>query len=124
MLDHMLEILNRAVKADANAMANLINHRVRCNQALADDPTIQVGRSPSIGVMGLLSGIAGCHEDGFSKICAVYETVCAVHGVVEAKVGGDCGKGCKQNVQLGRLLGFRRTRRVAPWWKFWNRQWE
>ena len=39
---HMVEVLNRAIKADREAVEKLISFRVGCNRELANDPTIQV----------------------------------------------------------------------------------
>jgi hypothetical protein len=58
------EILQRAFKADPNAMHALTVNRVPCNQALADDPDVIVDNPPvlgrthfSVGMIGVLNGI-------------------------------------------------------------------
>ena len=114
-IQHMLDVLNRAISADPVAIANLIEHRVPCNQQLANDPTIQVssyrGDGFTIGMLGVICGIAGCHEDGYAKIAAVFSTECPRHGKVSAAVGESCPKvGCAEIVRLGSLEGFERTR--------------
>lgn len=38
-----IEVLNRIHELDPTVLPALIRHRTRCNQALADDPTVQVG---------------------------------------------------------------------------------
>lgn len=56
-----LEVLNRALETDRNAIQWLFTYRVECNQELAEDPTIQVRSRDdtkcSLAVIGLLNGI-------------------------------------------------------------------
>ena len=59
-------ILNRALEADPDAISQLVCHHVPCNQALADDPTIQGGyhdddttRWHEVGMLGILNGLFG-----------------------------------------------------------------
>lgn len=109
--DRIVKVLNRAIRVDPRALGALCEIRVPCNNALAQDPTIQVSYSLGFGVIGLLSGVAGAHEDGFSKVVAIYETVCLEHGIVDKQVGRQCPvDGCRQVVELGRLVRFERTR--------------
>lgn len=120
VIDHLLEVLNRAVKADRKAIAQLLAHRVPCNQALADDPTIQVGsyreiQPYAVGLLGLLSGIAGVHpEDSYSRIAAEYDVECSRCGHDAQAVGGltvgDACAVCGKELVLGQLRGFVRTR--------------
>lgn len=114
VIDHLLGVLNRAVKADRKAIAQLLAHRVPCNQALADDPTIQVGsyreiQPYAVGLLGLLSGIAGVHpEDSYSRIAAEYDAECPEHGVHDG--GFERCLICGKELVLGQLRGFVRTR--------------
>ena len=39
-----IDVLNGALELDREAMSQLLRQRVPCNQALADHPTLQVGR--------------------------------------------------------------------------------
>lgn len=73
--------LNRALKTDRNAIEAIFDdaHRVPCNHALAEDPTIQVrdegeGETPryTLGVLGLLNGLIGVQADGWGYIARVY----------------------------------------------------
>jgi hypothetical protein len=63
LLDTCLILLNEAVAADREAIANLLIHRVECNRALADHPTIQVIDLEShpvkheVGALGLINGL-------------------------------------------------------------------
>ncbi len=84
-------VLNRALRADPSAIQALFRHRVICNEALTEDPTIQV-RGPgyedhqghiseraSVSVLGLINGIFGVSKsDGCGFIEAVMD-----EGVIE-----------------------------------------
>jgi len=70
--------LNKILKSDPEAIDELINTRVLCNNNLADHPMVQVREypgdiGPTIGFLGLLNGLIGTTDDGRGIICAVYE---------------------------------------------------
>lgn len=73
-------VLNRALEEDPEAMAMLMGLRVPCNDALADDETIQVkgikndegGFDPFIGLIGMINGIFGIQEDGRGYLAMFY----------------------------------------------------
>lgn len=81
-----VNVLNEALRRDPSAIQALFAHRVPCNSALAQDPTIQVaqegeavpgGRSHSswsLGMMGLLNGLFGIDERGWGHICGRWDT--------------------------------------------------
>ena len=73
----IVALLNAAWLCDPKAMHALVEHRVPCNDELADHPTIQVldeGRGASVGLLGILNGIAGTNEAGTSGwVGAIYE---------------------------------------------------
>lgn len=64
-------------------MQALFAHRVPCNSALRDHPTIQVaadgdedipgGAQASVGVIGLLNGLFGVDERGWGHICGHWD---------------------------------------------------
>ena len=61
-IDAILKVLNDAFDADPDAIRALILHRVPCNRALADHPTVQVNQDTddltfSVGAIGLLNGV-------------------------------------------------------------------
>jgi rRNA maturation protein Nop10 len=59
----IVDVMNRALAEDPQAIASLVNQRVACNDALANDPTIQVGTTDAgfdLGLLGILNGITGC----------------------------------------------------------------
>ena len=69
-------MLNRALAADRPAIAALIANRMPCNEALADDPTIQVGRQHggfNVGMLGILNGLFGVDGAGWGSIAGVFE---------------------------------------------------
>lgn len=71
----VVEVLNRIHKADPTVLPALIEQRVPCNQAVADDPTVQVGRALDgtweVGFLGILNGALGIREDGYGHITAL-----------------------------------------------------
>ncbi len=114
----VIEVLNRAIKSDPEAMHKLIEGRVPCNQTLADDETIQVSMhdpktgqvtdSFEVGILGLINGFFGTDERGWGCIAAVYEVCCTTHGVRTEKgvvVGAPCPD-CGDKLVLGKLLRF------------------
>lgn len=114
MINQILEILNRAVAKDPEAMKALLLLRVPCNKELAEDKNIQVRTegdgSFSVSPLGLLCGLAGTYKNGYSKIAATFATVCPTHGKVDKKVEEKCPS-CESLVVLGALEGFVKTRK-------------
>jgi predicted RNA-binding Zn-ribbon protein involved in translation (DUF1610 family) len=114
---HLLEVLNRAVAEDHEAVEALLLHRVKCNRALTEDLTIQVGlidvesEEFDVGLMGILSGLAGTREDGYSRIASVWDIYCSVCDQVILNINtiefpcNVCG-----GELIRRLRGFERTR--------------
>lgn len=79
-----IEVLNSALEADPEAMQVLMNFRVRCNQKLADHPTIQVGfhgdghlpeEEYDVGLMGIINGLFGTNEHGAGHIAMSVDAV-------------------------------------------------
>ena len=93
-----IEVLNRALKADPDCILALCEQRVECNEALANDETIQCARlggpdpatsdatNPDllppprygIGLLGIVNGIFGIYPEGhplagWGPIAADYE---------------------------------------------------
>lgn len=75
--EEAIDVLNRALEADPEAITALMDFHAPCNDALADDPTIQVkgiknadnGFDPLVGCIGLINGIFDIREDGRGYIC-------------------------------------------------------
>lgn len=111
-IDQAIEVLNRALAADPEAIASLLACRVPCNNTLAADPTIQVnGDDMSIGALGLINGLFGVQTDGWGYITARYTVVCKQCDDLRDGVVGDKCLVCGEALQLGNLLGFERVRR-------------
>lgn len=79
-VDEAIEVLNRIHQADPSVLPALIVHRVPCNRALADDPTVQVGAPPGeadgpfeVGLLGIVNGLFGVDERSWGFIAAVYD---------------------------------------------------
>lgn len=71
----VIDYLNEVLKIDPDAIHSLIETRVACNDALGDHATTQVGRGPSVGLLGILNGLVGARaSDQWGFITANYET--------------------------------------------------
>jgi hypothetical protein len=94
MRSEAVRVLNEAIALDPEAVRLLCNARVPCNEALADHPSIQVGRGPSVGqsdhdwvvgMLGIVNGICGVDDNGWGFVGVEFD---------------ECGKPIK-----ARLLG-------------------
>jgi hypothetical protein len=68
------DLLNELLEKDYDCIHELISYRVKCNQAVADHPTVQVQcfkpeSKPKVGLLGILNGLFGVREDLFGIIC-------------------------------------------------------
>ena len=73
-----VQVLNRALEEDPVAIKRLFAYHVDCNDALADDQTIQVRSystracetpTNSVGVLGLINGLFGVRKsDGYGWV--------------------------------------------------------
>jgi len=72
----VVKFLNELTEVDRDAMSNLVDTRVPCNDKLADHPTVQVLQLPGdvcrVGFLGILNGIYGVGTDGRGFISANY----------------------------------------------------
>ncbi len=62
-----LDILNDALERDPEALTQLINARVSCNERMTKHKTVQVGVHGGdyrVGVLGLINGILGYKRGG------------------------------------------------------------
>jgi len=68
-LDEVIDFFNELIEIDRDAVDNLFNSRVRCNEALARHPTVQVlikGCDPvrhEVGIVGIINGLFGAYPD-------------------------------------------------------------
>jgi hypothetical protein len=77
-----LDTLNEAIKADRDAVDMLCEHRVECNDELADHPTIQVCGNPTVvGMIGIINGI--CERLTGKRVAADYDESGNLLGFVE-----------------------------------------
>jgi hypothetical protein len=68
------DLLNELLKLDYECISDLTSHRVKCNDAIANHPTVQVhqyidDKFPKVGLIGILNGLFGIREDGMGSIC-------------------------------------------------------
>lgn len=75
-INEAIEVLNRVHAADPSVLPTLIALRVPCNEAVADDPSVQVGTTEhggfEVGVLGIINGIFGVNARNAGYIAAVY----------------------------------------------------
>jgi hypothetical protein len=68
------DLLNELLKLDPECANALFSHRIKCNEAVANHPTIQVLQSTPftsarVGFLGLLNGMFGVKKNGLGVIC-------------------------------------------------------
>lgn len=79
-----IDALNRLHQTDPKVLPALIEYRVPCNRAVADDPSIQVNATPcltgvhdrdhyEVGFLGVLNGIFGVDARNVGYLAAVCE---------------------------------------------------
>lgn len=76
--ERIVEVLNEMLSADPAATHALVANHVPCNPTLAEHPTIQVdghgGRFASVGMLGVLNGLAGVDAESYGPVAAVYDS--------------------------------------------------
>lgn len=63
----IVSLMNDLFALDREAVNDLVGHRVMCNEALANHPTVQVQTQDGyheIGLLGILNGLCGVYEEG------------------------------------------------------------
>jgi hypothetical protein len=65
------EFLNQLLSLDASAVNSLVKSRVPCNEALMQDPFVQISEGKEFGVLGLINGILLKAEE--SRIVGIWE---------------------------------------------------
>lgn len=83
----LIERLNEIARHDPVAMGLLVGVRVRCNDALADHPTVQVhhfdkDKPPVVGMLGIINGLVGVIDDGPKKGWGLITAICEDDGSV------------------------------------------
>ena len=76
-IDECIKFLNDLIKLDMQAILDLCQNRVSCNEKLADHPTVQVDAKEGkhwIGLIGILNGLFGIDDkSGMGPIGAVLD---------------------------------------------------
>jgi hypothetical protein len=91
-VDDAVAFLNHLLELDPSAVVAIFKHRVRCNEALAGHPTVQVRAGSlkgdadprtgseklaideyDVSILGVLNGLFGIDERGWGFIAAEYE---------------------------------------------------
>lgn len=72
-----IDVLNRIHAADPSVLPALIAQRVPCNDAVANDPSVQVMQAEdgtlSVGLLGIVNGLFGVDAAGSGFIAAEYD---------------------------------------------------
>jgi len=74
-VEQAIKLLNEMLVIDPDATQNLLDNRVKCNETLANHPTIQVrqyenDKYPQVGFVGVLNGLFGIDDvSGIGAIC-------------------------------------------------------
>lgn len=74
----VIAFLNSLVKIDKDAISNLINYKVPCNDLLSKHETVQVASDENgpgetgckVGLLGILNGLCGIDENSYGFIVA------------------------------------------------------
>jgi hypothetical protein len=74
---HWCDFLNSLMNLDPEALHNLIETRVACNDALRDHPSVQCWRNEQgqcvVGLLGILNGFIGTRQDGMGYLSGVFD---------------------------------------------------
>lgn len=119
-IEDAIKVLNRAFEADPLAMDALRSAKVPCNDALANDPEIQVGicnrrkeavqetNYYGVGFLGVVNGLFGIDDrTGYGAIAMSYDVDCPSGCEVDDGLrAGDKCPACGKGLVLGALLGF------------------
>jgi hypothetical protein len=77
MADHAILILNKLLAVDPTVIRQMMDFRLPCSQALADDPTIQVALREdgayAVGLVGIINGLLGIDDRGYGPITGFVE---------------------------------------------------
>ena len=109
-----LRVLNELVKIDPEAMKELVELRVECNETMANFYGVQVladGEKYKVGLLGVLNALFGESETGFGIISATSELICPNGHKPDKDSGAKNGDGCNQCNEaftVGDLVGFER----------------
>lgn len=115
-IEEALEVLNRIVDADPTAAKGLVDLRVPCSIALAEDESIQVGihtlHEATLSLLGVVNGFFGIDEDGNGAILPVFVLECSddcLHMLADPPLELDACPLCGAEVVKGRCVKFVRN---------------
>lgn len=69
----IVDNLNELLKVDPEAIEALLKHRVLCNDAVLEHPTLQARHDNTLSVLGFFNGIVGTNESGLGLIAMVVD---------------------------------------------------
>jgi len=77
-VNDVCNLLNEMLQLDYTCVHDLVLNRTKCNEDVANHPTIQVSvlqnkSTSTVGLLGLFNGLFGIREDGFGPVCMVTE---------------------------------------------------
>jgi hypothetical protein len=77
MVSQALTVLNCLLAVDPTVISQMMDFRLPCSQALADDPTIQVALREdgtyAVGPLGIINGLLGIDDRGYGPITGFVE---------------------------------------------------
>jgi hypothetical protein len=85
----IVKLMNDTLRLDSRAIQTLCNFRTKCNDKLANHPTIQVTAQNMVGLLGILNGICGLRY----RVCACYDEHHELYGFKVAEYDGQEFKG-------------------------------
>ena len=79
LAERVVVFLNELAALDPNVLTELIEHRVPCNAAFAEHPTVQCTASPAtVVLLGILNGLCGVNENGIGFVAAQFSAAGAL----------------------------------------------
>ena len=70
--EKLVAFLNELIAIDPEAMTNLFKYRTKCNNALTEHPTVQVGNG-TVSLVGIINGLCGINENGWGYIATNFK---------------------------------------------------
>lgn len=72
-LNEVVDFFNELIEIDPNGITELFLHRVVVNDALANHPTVQATDDNNVGLIGILNGLFGIHDNGWGAFVFMTE---------------------------------------------------
>jgi hypothetical protein len=74
-VENVCSLMNNLLTLDPECINKLIRTRIKCNDRIANHPTVQISSNPdSVGIVGILNGFFGVRKDGYGPICVELDT--------------------------------------------------